>query len=149
MAHIMWAIPVQVIGNIVNKVMWVKWHYLRMVCSPRFVISLAKACSPFSRIYRIQAARSLRKTKAKNLPIRLLWSRHSFTSHIAFCTGMYAFLYTAFANFAPWCFLVFMTAWTLSYAVFLASSAVKSAGCNHLCISYDFLHNVYSKRSKD
>ena len=61
---------------------------------------------------------------------------------LAFCTGMEALLYTAFADFTPRCFLVFMTAWAFSYAVFLASSAVKSAGCNHLCISYDFLHNV-------
>ena len=69
--------------------------------------------------------------------------------HIAFCTGMEALLYTAFADLTPRCFLVFMTAWAFPYAVFLASSAVKSAGCNHLCISYNFFHNVYSKRSKD
>ena len=68
---------------------------------------------------------------------------------LAFCTGMEALLYTAFADLTPRCFLVFMTAWAFPYAVFLASSTVKSAGCNHLCVSCDFFHNVYSKRSKD
>ena len=61
---------------------------------------------------------------------------------LAFCTGMKALFLTAFANFAPRCFLVFMTARAFPHAVFPASPTVKSAGRNHLCISYDFFHNV-------
>ena len=55
-------------------------YFLFIVWHLRLVISSAKACSPCSRIYWIQAGRSDLNRKAKIFPIKLEYILHSFTS---------------------------------------------------------------------